>query len=571
MSIKGRILKSFLVILIILSLAVFMAVSMLVTAGSNYDNCLTYYGYSQGDAGRLSMAVDQVYILVHRILETESADEAAELKKQLNEGMTEISTYSEKVSPVIENQKRAWVDENTEAQMNGIKQDYAAAKKNMEEFVLAVQKAVSLFEGGDTESAEEYWETACLPVYENFQGNIRSVLSGLDDSGLAEQVTLTNGIKTFTKATLFIVILGFIVSYIITNKLTKRICIPTKKMVACAEQLAEGNLGVDIESASNDEIGMLAKSLKATIDTWKIYIDEIKRILGKLAEGNLDIESSVEFKGDFNAIKEAMKKIVESLNQTLWQISRASDEVTNGSNQVSSGAQALSQGAVEQADSLSAISDAISHISNQVSENAEQAGKASDKVGQAGEKIRNSNDKMQYMLVSMKEIMKTSSEISKIMGVINDISTQTNLLALNAAVEAARAGEAGKGFGVVAGSIRDLAAKSADAANNTEALIQRSIKAVDTGSKLADETADSLDSTVKLVEESAGYIDIIASASEQQAKSIQQVTDSVKHITDVVQTNSATAEESSATSNQLYQQSSMLRKLISGFHLKKNT
>lgn len=570
MKIKNRILKSFLVILAILSVAVFMAVFMMITAGSNYDNCLTYYGYSQGDVGRLGMAVDNVYIQVHQILESNPAEETSLLEDFSND-IAEVNALTDTVRPLIENQKRAWTDDATAALINQIKQDYNAADGYMQEFIRSAQEVVSIFESGDAKTAEENWEAICIPQFKQFQTCLHSVLSGLDESGNAEQLTLGSGLTTFAAATVFLVIVSFLVSFIIANKLARHISVPTKKMVTCAQQLSKGQLDVDLSISNKDEIGMLADSLKTTVEAWNLYIGETKRILEEVSQGNLNVASSVEFMGDFNTIKLAMDEIIHSLNQTLWQISRTSDEVTNGSDQVSHGAQALSSGTVEQASSITSISDAIAGISSQISQSAEQADKASSKAKQAGHEIQTSNQQMQQMLKSMKEITETSGQIGNIMEVIDNISSETNLLALNAAIEAARAGEAGKGFGVVAESIRKLAAQSADAAKDTEALIQQSLMAVHTGSQIADETAAALDASVRLVEESVQYIDVIASASVHQAGAIEQVTDSVKQITDVLQTTSATAEESSAISEQLYQQAYTLREQISKFQLNEET
>ena len=176
---------------------------------------------------------------------------------------------------------------------------------------------------------------------------------------------------------------------------------------------------------------------------------------------------------------------------------------------------------------------------------------------------------MDDMLVAMDDISRSSSEISKIIKTIEDIAFQTNILALNAAVEAARAGVAGKGFAVVADEVRSLAAKSAEASQNTADLITASMDAVSRGVKLAKDTANQ----VKVVSEGAATVmtkvNQISVLAEEQADSMAHISNSVEQISAVVSTNSATAEESAAASHELADQASIMRDLIHHFTLRK--
>jgi methyl-accepting chemotaxis protein len=178
------------------------------------------------------------------------------------------------------------------------------------------------------------------------------------------------------------------------------------------------------------------------------------------------------------------------------------------------------------------------------------------------------SEQMQKMMAAMDEISNTSEEIGKIIKAIEDIAFQTNILALNAAVEAARAGAAGKGFSVVADEVRSLAAKSAEASQNSSALIEASIAAVNNGVKIATLTAQKLGGAVSSAQEVSGMVVNIADASLQQAQSIEQLNDNINQISAVVQTNSATAQESAAASQELSGQSAMLKDLINQFRLR---
>ena len=210
----------------------------------------------------------------------------------------------------------------------------------------------------------------------------------------------------------------------------------------------------------------------------------------------------------------------------------------------------------------------INEISNRVKQNADNAQQANAMAGSVSTEMNVSNEKMQRMIQAMGDISNCSSEIGKIIKTIEDIAFQTNILALNAAVEAARAGTAGKGFAVVADEVRNLASKSAEASQNTSALIENSLKAVENGTKIADETAQNLLQAVNDVNEMTNIIGQISEASSNQADAISQITMGIDQISSVVQTNSATAEESAAASEELSSQSQIMRSLVGRFRLK---
>lgn len=369
------------------------------------------------------------------------------------------------------------------------------------------------------------------------------------------------------------VISSIIIVLLITGimiMIVRKILEPLHTMSLRVEEFSQGNLSVEIDVRSNDEIGMLADSVRNTINTLQEIILNISHILEEISDGNLNLVVEGHYQGDFLPIREALTGIVDSLNSTLGQINESADQVAGGSDQVSFGAQALSQGATEQASSIEELAASINEISKQVGENARNAEEARDSAKAVGNEMEENNRQMEAMIGAMAEIKDNSSEIGKIIKTIEDIAFQTNILALNAAIEAARAGAAGKGFAVVADEVRNLASKSAEASKNTAALIEKSIKSVEHGTGIADITAQELMAVVGKAMNVADTVDKISIASIEQSQAIKQITQGIDQISSVVQTNSATAEESAAASEELSGQAQMLKDYVSKFQLRED-
>jgi methyl-accepting chemotaxis protein len=299
-------------------------------------------------------------------------------------------------------------------------------------------------------------------------------------------------------------------------------------------------------------------------------IDELSDCLGRVARGQLDAYVSGQYEGDHATLKNALNTSLDSLNETLRQVQIASDQIASGSQQVSSSSQALSDGASRQAASIEEISASIADMTDQTKQNANNAGQANELTAAAGELAVRGDSQMQAMVRAMAEIDESSQNISKIIKVIDEIAFQTNLLALNAAVEAARAGVHGKGFAVVAEEVRNLAARSANAAKETTVMIEGSIKKVSQGSAIARETAEALTQIVESVGKVSGLVAEIAQASNEQAQGIAQINQGLQLVDQVTQQNTSGAEESASAAEELARQASRLKELLGRFSLSLN-
>ncbi len=227
--------------------------------------------------------------------------------------------------------------------------------------------------------------------------------------------------------------------------ITKMIVSGVGQAERAAVNMSKGNFDNEITYDSEDEVGVLCKSIKNFSDGSKLIIDDISYVTGELSDGNFTVKSRCEnaYVGAFSAILSSFNSLIDKLNEIIGRINESADQVSSGSDQVSGGAQALSQGATEQASSVEELAATIHIISEQINENAANAHEANDRTNVAVSEMGSANDKMKELVGAMDEISASSDETQKIIKTIEDIAFQTNILALNAAVEAARAGAAG--------------------------------------------------------------------------------------------------------------------------------
>ena len=365
-----------------------------------------------------------------------------------------------------------------------------------------------------------------------------------------------------------IIIIGLILITKVVQAIIESISNPVEEIKAAALEMAKGNYDLEIEYTSEDEIGVLADCMREMILFTKDNISNITEVLNKFAEGNFDVEIEDNYIGEFIEIKESLEKIVDSINNTFYDIKIVTEQVKDGSEQVASTAQVISEGAINQAGIIQELMAAIGQINEKVKVSTEQANSTNVLTRELGNQIELNNEKMNEMVTAMNKIEESSRNIKSIINTIYSISEQTNLLALNAAIEAARAGESGKGFAVVADEIRKLAEESSVAVKNTEILIEDSINNVNDGKNVADEASEALSAVVGKAKEAVELIGTIAELTEQGAMAISEVYNGIDQIAEVVESNTAISEESAAASEELSSQSESLQNMIDKFKLR---
>jgi methyl-accepting chemotaxis protein len=361
-----------------------------------------------------------------------------------------------------------------------------------------------------------------------------------------------------------LLLVAILVSAAMVFFLARMVSRPMHLAVEMIEELEKGHLGTRINMDQRDEVGRMANAMDRFADSLQ---HEVVDSLRKLANGDLTFD--IKPYDEQDEVRGALKQLELQLNDVMGQIQAAGEQIAAGSVHVSDSSQSLSQGATESASSLEEISSSLTLLTAQTKQNATNASQVNLLSTEAQTAVDTGNMQMQKMVGAMEEINLAGQNISKIIKVIDEIAFQTNLLALNAAVEAARAGQHGKGFAVVAEEVRNLAGRSAKAAQETAELIEGSVQKTKNGATIASQTAESLKHISAQVTKVSDLAEEIAASSNEQANGISQINQGISQIDDVTQQNTATAEESAASAEELSGQAAELQAMLRRFSLKK--
>jgi methyl-accepting chemotaxis protein len=541
--------------------------------------------------------------------ETENPAGITEQKNIIARQLDQVGKYVDSIQSLLDDKRFYTTDEESR-----LWQNFLARRVS---FRRVMQDMNALIENHD-------WTGFNRILLNDFYTELNEYISAIDSLIEYEERSMEESgeiISNTIARSIVIVIVSFAIGLIVALAfafiITRMITVPISECVEVANNLAKGHTEVHVTNKSADETGILCAAMENMIRSIKqmyddtIYLAEeathgrlksradVRRhegdyakiikglndtldaitkpmfeamdVMDKLAHKDLTARVRGDYNGDLNTFKEDINLAAQNLDESLIQVEMAVEQISSASNEISSGAQVLAEATSEQASSLEEISSSLEEINSLTGNNADNAKSGLKLADQAVNAVDEGNLAMEKMNKAMETILKSSQETGKIIKTIDEIAFQTNLLALNAAVEAAHAGDAGKGFAVVAEEVKNLALRSAEAAKNTNVLIEESGHNSEMGSHIVAQVAKSFIEMKEQFNKVKSIVNEISASSDEQAHGVNQISTGVGEMNRVTQQNAANAEESASAAEQLNSQASELKTMVLTFSLSKKS
>jgi len=389
-----------------------------------------------------------------------------------------------------------------------------------EKYITLRSEGMRMAEGGQVSQMSVFISEQFYPATQNYTRSLlalRNYQKELIDNSYKSIKNRSEISKNIILSSVILsMILGAVISWYITRSITR----PLGDAVSVASKVSAGDLTIDVNVSSTDQLGTLMQSLK---------------------------------------------DMVSGLAITVGKVKSGAEIISYAANEIDAGNIDLASRTEEQAAGVEETAATLEQLTSTIKRSADNVRHVNELFNETGDIIKHNNERMSNVLTSMQDIHSESGKMAAIVTTIEGIAFQTNILALNAAVEAARAGEQGRGFAVVAGEVRTLAQRSAISAKEIKEIINSSLTKISNCRVLVDEAGSGMNGIVENVVEVQVLVDEIARASMEQSDGITQINIAMGQIDTTTQQNSTLVEESSAASSSLKDQARLLLQSVEVF------
>ena len=381
-----------------------------------------------------------------------------------------------------------------------------------------------------------------------------------DYNNLINKAMIVAGICTL--AVLFI-------SILVILRMARSISKPVKNVTNRMLGLSDGDLHTEVAHIrSGDELEIMTRTLADTVGSVNRYISDIHQVLSGVADGNLQIEPQVQYKGDFTLIRNSLVTILASMNKTISGFRAAAARLAQMAEELSGQSGQLHQASLEQNQATEVLVDEVTHVKEQLAGVIKSSDQTHTMTSKITRKVQEANTQMDALSNAMSNISSNAQEITSIAKAIDNIAFQTNILALNASVEAARAGSAGRGFAIVAEEVKELAGKSAQSAQNAMAIVANTKAVIQEGVELNASTAESLQAIYGVSTEISEISDQLVAAVQGQEDALISMEERIATISSIADRNLQSAVGTSQSSELLAKESEELQVQVKKFALK---
>lgn len=442
---------------------------------------------------------------------------------------------------------------------------YSNYLEDRKKWELSSQKVLSLSDQGKKQDAFKLSLNETSVLFEQMRNHLDHLeeveMKEAAKEKLEAQQTMSLVLQEIIVLTVIAIIVGCALAYFTTLSITR----PLAEVVGYCKNISIGKVQFNVSDALLDqtnEVGDLSNSIEMV----RGNLETRSQIALEISQCNLNVDVKLKSNEDIQGL--AMDSMVEQLNSLVSSIRDSSHNVENSTIQLNQICSSLSDNANSQAAAQEEISSSIQEFGSKVQDNANHAKVAHILASKTQTVAKESERAVQALVAVIDEIETSSNEIFKIIQVIDGIAFQTNLLSLNAAVEAARAGIHGRGFSVVAEEVRNLATRSAKAAQDTSELINKSKEKVTLGTQTANESKEKFSAIFKNLIELVETVSHVSSSSSEQAQNVTYINQAIHSLDSSNQSLAAASEEASAATKEVEYQSNYLNQIVSKFQLK---